>query len=150
MTRLTFYVHEQDGDPELWVCRLLDKIARSGQHCFVMGADEAALDALDRRLWTFSQGSFTPHERQGAAAPEAPIVLSTQPPLAQERPTLLLWGWPEPTPPECFSSFERCLEVVAGEESAKAPARARYKHYRERGYHIETHRIGADGASATS
>ena len=57
MTRLTFYVHEQDGDPELWVCRLLDKIARSGQHCFVMGADEAALDALDRRLWTFSQGS---------------------------------------------------------------------------------------------
>ncbi len=142
MTRVTFYIHESDSDTELWVCRLLDKIQRSGNTCFAWIPDDTTRGSLDRRLWTWSQGSFTAHESQvGGTAVAAPIALSAEAPATDDRQTLLIWRHPGDTPPDFFSSFERCLEIVAGSEDERNPARARYKFYRDRGYAMETHKI---------
>ncbi len=142
MTRVTFYIHDRDSDTELWVCRLLDKIQRSGNTCFVWIPDDPTRNSLDRRLWTWEPGSFTAHEMQsGGNTAEAPIVISAEPPTSDNRQTLLVWRHPGDTPPEFFSSYERCLEIVAGSEDDKRPARQRYKFYRDRGYAMETHNI---------
>lgn len=142
MTRITFYVHEQAADTELWICRLLDKIQRQGQQCSVWAPDAAALDSLDRRLWTYSQGSFVAHEQERQEAADAPIILCSAEPLNPQRQTLLLWAAADfSEPPAFFASFSRCLEIVAGEEPVKQAARQRYKFYRDRGYALETHSI---------
>ncbi|MGB1557059.1 MAG: DNA polymerase III subunit chi, partial [Oceanococcaceae bacterium] len=124
MTRVSFYVHETASDTELWVCRLLDKILRSGHQAYVYCPENSLRESLDRRLWTWSQGSFTAHELQAGKPCDAPIVLGADEPLGDDRGSLLLYGCPEQTPPAFFSSFERCLEIVAGSEEDKIPARA--------------------------
>lgn len=141
MTRVSFYVHEADSDTELWICRLLDKIQRSGKSCFAWVPDDATRASLDRRLWTWSQGSFTAHETQTDTKTDAPITLAANAPLSDERETLLIWRHHDAAPPDFFSSFERCLEIVAGSEDDKASARERFKFYRDRGYAMETHKI---------
>lgn len=141
VTRITFYVHETDADTELWICRLLDKIQRSGSTCFAWIPDAEKRSSLDRRLWTWSQGSFTAHETQSGAATDAPITLADQPPIGDERVTLMIWGDANAEPPAFFSSFERCLEIVAGPDSERTPPRSRYRFYRDRGYEMETHNI---------
>jgi DNA polymerase-3 subunit chi len=41
--------------------------------------------------------------------------------------------------PEGFERFERLIEVVTGEEEDRRQARARWKHYADRGYAITRH-----------
>jgi DNA polymerase-3 subunit chi len=70
--------------------------------------------------------------------------------LAAETPVLIAAG--EETPPGCdvllnlgtecpphFARFERLLEVVGADEEDRKAARARYRHYQERGYRISSH-----------
>lgn len=145
MTRVTFYIHEGASDVELWLCRLLDKIQRSGRCCSAWIPDDDSRLSLDRRLWTWSQGSFTAHELESATASAAPITLTANPPLGDMRETLLIWRHDGTEPPAFFSQYERCLEIVAGDDAERAPARARYRFYRDRGYPLETHNISVAG-----
>ena len=46
----------------------------------------------------------------------------------------------EPVPG--FESFERVVEIVAGDAEAAQAGRRRWRHYAERGYAIRHHAIG--------
>ena len=43
--------------------------------------------------------------------------------------------------PEFFSRFERVLEIVDADPSARSKSRERYKFYRDRGYELATHNL---------
>ena len=43
--------------------------------------------------------------------------------------------------PPFFSRFDRVAELVGGDETARAAARARYRFYQDRGYSLETHKL---------
>jgi hypothetical protein len=57
-------------------CKLAEKAYLASQSVLVWHADPAELKAFDDMLWTFSDGSFVPHEPLAATAgPEdAPIL----------------------------------------------------------------------------
>jgi DNA polymerase-3 subunit chi len=46
--------------------------------------------------------------------------------------------------PSMFSRFRRLIEIVSVEDADRAAARERFRFYRDRGYEIRTHQLGAE------
>ncbi len=135
MTSIDFYFNASD---RLQVaCRLAGKALAQKQRLLVYAPEPETASRIDRMLWTWPAIGFVPHcmahERLAA---ETPVLIAS----ADETPpgcdVLLNLG--TECPPH-FSRFERLLEVVGADEEDRKAARARYRHYQERGYRISSH-----------
>ncbi|WP_123401893.1 DNA polymerase III subunit chi [Inmirania thermothiophila] len=140
MTRIDFYVLEEPGtEPRRRLaCRLAEKAFAQGHAVFLHAADEAEAAALDELLWTFRAGSFVPHARPGdpLAATVRVLIDAGAPPADMSDVLVNL----HPDVPPFFSRFGRLAEIVTPD--TRAAARARYRHYQQRGYPLHTHRLG--------
>lgn len=140
--RVDFYVLPESttDDPLATACRLCDKAVGAGKKVHVHAPDEAMAAELDRLLWIFKQGSFIGHERLGGTADAAlaSVLIGGDEPLPSHRDVLLNLG---DDVPAFVDRFERVLELVHGDEPARARSRARFKQYRDRGYTPETHKL---------
>lgn len=105
---------------------------------------EAALADLDRALWTFTALDFVPHCRSNAPATvreRTSIVLAPDAVAAQGHADVLLnLG---DGVPSGFEQFERLIELVSTGDADRQQARARWRHYAERGYSITRHDLAA-------
>ena len=144
MTEVDF--HFNTPDRLGYACRLLRKAVRKGARVAVTGP-AATIEALDRLLWTFEDTEFVPHLRlppHGASPPprlqHTPVWLVTEAHHAAHLPVLVNLG--DETAPG-FESFERVIEIVDHDPSARETARARWRHYQGRGYTIHRHEVGA-------
>jgi DNA polymerase III subunit chi len=140
MTRVDFYT--EAGDKLEVASRLATKAMRQGLRVLVYSRDEQTLARLSHRLWSSPPTGFVPHCRaHESIAAETPIVLArddARPPHHQ-----VLINLDDEWPP-AFASFERLLEIVSGaDDDDRTRARTRFKFYRDRGYEIHTHRLGA-------
>ena len=141
MTKVSFHfnVAHRVG----YACRLLRKATRQNARVTVTGPG-AALQELDRALWTFDATEFLPHVMvtPGQALAErlraTPLCLVEDLAGALHHDVLLNLG---AEPPQGFESFARLVEIVSTDESDRATARARWKHYAARGYSIERHEV---------
>lgn len=96
-------------------------------------------DQLDRLLWTQPAIGFVPHCRASSPlAAETPILLADQ--LEQLPQDHCLLNLSNEIPPG-FSRFEELVEIVSTDDGDRLPARDRFKHYRERGYALESRDI---------
>ncbi len=142
MTEVSF--HFNVPDRTAYTCRLLRKAIRQGASVVVTGP-AAALDRLDRELWTFDPVEFLPHRmlRPGGPAPErrdpTRVWLLEDSGAAPHHDVLVNFG--EDTPAG-FESFARVIEIVSPDESDRLAARGRWKHYAARGYAIDKHEVG--------
>jgi DNA polymerase-3 subunit chi len=119
-----------------YACRLLRKAAAKGAKVAVT-ADAALLRELDSVLWTFAPLEFVPHCQSNAPAAmldASPIVLCEAARSAPHHQVLVNLG---DEVPEGFERFERLIEVVTRDEGDRAGARARWQHYKGRGYALE-------------
>ncbi len=141
MTRVDFYIlpDEDEDRRQVYLCRLVDKAWRMGHRIWIHVPAGARADALDERLWTFSQGSFLPHERASEPTNDAacPVILGTGEP---GDPRQLLVNEDDEVPP-FFSRFERVAEVINQSPERKRTGRARYAFYRDRGYELHYHNV---------
>ncbi len=141
MTRVDFYLlNDPSGRArDLAVCRLAHKAFALGHRVFILTGDDAEAGRLDELLWTFSAGSFVPHELHSGSGREtvSPVLIGSAPPADFDDVLISL----APEIPECFSRFQRVAEVVGGDEPAKAGARDRFRYYRDRGYPLQTHNL---------
>lgn len=143
MTRISFYLL-QDAQPQarlLTACRLAEKAYQAGSQLYVHTTDDAQTQQLDQLLWTFRQGSFIPHERADQDDETSPILIghAPQPPLRINDVLLNLAA----EVPVFFSRFGRVLEIVGSQAEEREQARVRFRFYRDRGYELETHELGA-------
>ena len=124
-------------------CRLADKAFRLGHSVYLRTANTADVERLDALLWTFSQGSFLPHEPlsefDGDVERCAVVVGAVEPPRVFTD-VLISLGMETP---EYFPRFERIIEPVGDDEPDRAQARQRFRTYRERGVTPSTHHIKA-------
>ncbi len=107
---------------------------------YLYTADEERARQLDNQLWTFSQGSFVAHELwlgQGDSSQAPALIGAVEPP---EDHHAVLINLAEDVP-AFFSRYERVLELVDG--SNPLPGRKRYQFYKDRGYPLDTHKIGS-------
>ncbi|MET4580119.1 DNA polymerase III subunit chi [Ottowia thiooxydans] len=124
-----------------YACRLLRKAYSAGAKVGVLG-DKETLLALNAALWTFSALDFIPHcaaSAKPSMLAATPIVLALDASRLPHTQVLLHLGQEVP---EGFERFERLLELVSQDETDRANARQRWRHYASRGYAIEQHGLG--------
>ena len=145
MTDITFYTLT-DTAPQAQVSFVAKLIASKlyPTHRVWVRAPQAVCERLSGLLWTASGDTrFIAHAM--ADAPEAlhsSIVLASieasLTPSGEWHGVLINMG---DVVPEYFSQFERCVEMVAGDETNKVLGRERFRFYKERGYTITHHKI---------
>ena len=104
------------------VCELARKAHDAGQWTLVLARDLAQAEALDDLLWAFDEDDLAPVL---IATPDMDVALR---PLVLNLRDAALEG-----------TFERVLEVVPADDSAREPLRERWKQYKARGLDVNKH-----------
>jgi DNA polymerase-3 subunit chi len=137
VTELAF--HFGAPDKLAYACRLLRKAVGSGARVLAV-VDTDSIARLDADLWSMGPTEFLPHclvAANESMLNHSPILLldPTQQVVDQRGILVNL----SDSVPEGFDRFERVIEVVSTDETDRNLARARWRHYTERGYQITRH-----------
>ena len=140
--------HYNMPDKVGYACRLLRK-AVGAQARLVVLADPETLDAIDQALWTLQPSDFIAHCRdtdEPSIVSRSPVVLADRgtTPSLPDRPILLNLGAEVPAG---FERFERLIDLVGSDDAERQAGRARWRHYKDRGYAIRTHPYAAGSAA---
>lgn len=137
MTEVAF--HFNAPDKLAYACRFARKVQRSGAR-LVIAAPMDSLETLDRMLWQLAPQDFVAHCRSDADEElilASPVLLTDDVRVPPHHEVLLNL---HTQVPEGFGRFDRLVEVVsAQDESDRAQARVRWRHYASRGYAISRH-----------
>jgi DNA polymerase-3 subunit chi len=146
MTRVDFYINVEAR--ERIACTIAAKAIERGVRLFVLTADEAQSERVDRLMWTFAEHSFLPHVRAThPLAAQTPVIIDhAADPLPHDQVLLNLTD----TTPSMFSRFERLVEIVSLDPDDRQRARARWRFYSERGYALTSHDLAKPGKAAGS
>lgn len=130
MTRIDFYqLNPERARYDHVVCQLCQKAYESRQLTLLLTQSQQQSEHLDHKLWTYSDDSFLPHDREETEGLVTPILIHDNPDPGGERQLLINLS---ASVPSYFAQFERVIELVT--EENKAQARAHYSYYKERGY----------------
>lgn len=136
---VVFYVLASSSQPERqdFACKLIEKIYRSGEFCYVLTDHAEQADQIDKLLWTFRPGSFVPHQiYQGELPAYQNTVLiggNEIPPAWRKFIVNLSAQFPNTS-----ESTLRILEILDNSNESKQAGRQRYRHYLETGLEIST------------
>ncbi len=139
MARADFYLIGKPRfreQPLLLACELARKASDAGLPMLVLCASTAQAEALDDLLWSFDPDAYVPHQIVGADEDEeeVPVLIAAPEHDAALRP-LVLNLRDEAVP----DGFDRVLEVVPADDSARGPLRERWKQYVARGLDVAKH-----------
>jgi DNA polymerase-3 subunit chi len=139
MPRADFYLIDKPRfreQPLLLVCELAKRGYAANLSILVLARDTAQAEALDDLMWSFDPDDYLPHQIAGMdeGDDDTPILIATPDMDLPARPMLINLRDAAPG-----GSFERVLEVVPADPSARAPLRERWKHYQSLGFDVNKH-----------
>ena len=126
-------------EPLLLVCELAKKALAAGQPMLVLARDAAQAERLDDLLWSFDPDAYVPHQiagldlEEGGGEDEEADVLIALPDADVPLRALVLNLRDAPVD----GAFERVLEVVPADDSARGPLRERWTQYKARGFELK-------------
>jgi DNA polymerase-3 subunit chi len=137
MPRADFYLIAKPRfleKPLLLACELARKACDSNQPLLVLAASSAQAEILDELLWEFDEDAYVPHQVAGVDEDDdlAPVLI-VPPGIEAPMRQLVLNLRPEAVQ----GDFERVLEVVPADDSARGPLRERWKQYQARGFELK-------------
>jgi DNA polymerase-3 subunit chi len=137
MPRADFYLIDKPRfrqEPLLLVCELAKKAFAADQPMLVLARDAAQAEALDDLMWSFDPDDYLPHQIAGMddGDDDTPILIAT--PDMDIPARALLVNLRDAAP---AGSFQRVLEVVPADPSARGPLRERWKHYQALGFEVK-------------
>ena len=137
MPRADFYLIAKPRfleKPLLLVCELARKANDAGQPLLILAASAVQAELLDELLWEFDPDAYVPHQIAGMDEDdEVTPVLIVPPEFEAPMRPLVLNLRNEPVP----GGFERVLEVVPADASAREPMRQRWTHYKSAGLEVQ-------------
>lgn len=136
MPHVTFYqlTESVDAGPQR-ACELIADAFASKQRIAVLCASQQQAEALDDLLWQLPAGRFVPHNMAGEGPPAGtPVELCWQ--TAQLGRRQLLVNLSQQLPPQ-LQAFQRIIDFVPAEASAKQAARDRYKQFQQAGCQMQ-------------
>lgn len=137
MAEVSFYILPTQSQHErlLFACKLIEKAYRSGCFCYVLTDTAGQSQQIDNLLWTFRAGSFIPHQLYTDDIPTTEqVLIGSLPAPAQWQKTVINLS------SQCATA-ERVLEILDNSEATKAVGRERYRHYKEAGHNLTTHKM---------
>ena len=137
MPRADFYLIAKPrfrDQPLRLVCELARKACDAGHWTLVLARDTAQAEALDDLLWDMGEDVYVPHQIAGADIEEEDAQVLIAAPETDAPLRALVINLRD-APVE--GSFERVLEVVPADESARGPLRERWKQYQARGFELK-------------
>ena len=139
MARADFYLIGKPrfrDQPLLLVCELARKASDAGLPMLVLCASQAQAEQLDDLLWSFDPDAYVAHQIVDADEDEeeVPVLLAAPEHAPAMRPMVL--NLRDAAVPD---GFERVLEVVPADDSARGPLRERWKQYVARGIEVKKH-----------
>ncbi|HED15069.1 MAG TPA: DNA polymerase III subunit chi [Gammaproteobacteria bacterium] len=142
--RTDFYILEtaQTKLKLSFICRLVHKIYRLGQHCYLSCEPSLQME-LDNLLWTFRQDSFIPHQIHDPNHDDhtAPVLLGQQPTASCPDDVLLVLT-PEVPTGVALQAFGRLTDFVCkGNTQDQQLGRIRYRWYQEHNIPLQNHPI---------
>jgi DNA polymerase-3 subunit chi len=139
MPRADFYLVTTPrfrSEPLRLVCELARKAVDAGLPTLVLARSQEQAEALDDLLWDMGDDVFIPHQVAGVDADEEEAAVLIAPPEvdAPLRPLVI-----NLRDVAVEGGFERVLEVVPADDSARGPLRERWKQYKARGLDVSKH-----------
>lgn len=137
MPRADFYLIQKPRfleEPLRLVCELARKAYEANLWTLVLARDAEQAEALDDLLWAFDENAFIPHQIAGSDNEDelTPVLIATPDTDIALRPLVINL---RDAPVE--GDFERVLEVVPADDSARGPLRERWKQYQARGLDVK-------------
>ena len=139
MPRADFYLIAKPrfrAEPLRLVCELARKAHDAGMWTLVLARDLAQAEQLDDLLWDMGEDVFIPHQVAGMDVDEEEAAVLIAPPEADAPLRPLVINLRDAA---VEGGFERVLEVVPADESARGPLRQRWKQYQARGFEVNKH-----------
>ena len=139
MPRADFYLITTPrfrAEPLRLVCELAKKACDAGLPTLVLVRSQEQAEALDDMLWDMGEDVFIPHQIAGADEDEEEAEVLIAPPEADAALRPLVINLRDAA---VEGSFDRVLEVVPSDESARGPLRERWKQYQARGLELKKH-----------
>lgn len=136
MARADFYLIQKDRfreEPLLLVCELARKAHDANLWTLVLARDDEQAHRLDELLWEFDADAYIPHQLAGDEEDELTPVLIATPEADTPMRALVINLRDEPVD----GTFDRVLEVVPADDSARGPLRERWKQYQSRGLELK-------------
>jgi DNA polymerase III subunit chi len=136
VARADFYLIQKDRfreEPLLLVCELARKAHDANLWTLVLARDDEQAQRLDELLWEFDADAYIPHQLAGDEEDELTPVLIATPEADTPMRALVINLRDEPV----NGSFDRVLEVVPADDSARGPLRERWKQYQSRGLELK-------------
>lgn len=139
MTRVGFYIVESEDAASRFrlALRLTEKAHQQGHRVFINAETESAARELDEQLWSFRPASFLPHSLYPDDPKEQICIGWGQEPQTHED---LLINMQLQVPP-FIGRFTRVAELVNREPARREALRDSWRHYKQRGYNVEEHRL---------
>lgn len=139
MPRADFYLVTTPrfrSEPLRLVCELARKACDAGLPTLVLARTREQAEALDDLLWDMGDEVFIPHQIAGAEDDEDEAEVLIVPPDNDVALRPLVINLRDAA---VEGAFDRVLEVVPADESARAPLRDRWTHYKARGFELKKH-----------
>ena len=136
MPRADFYLIAKERfreEPLLLVCELAKRGFAANLPILVLARDAAQAETLDDLMWSFDPDEYLPHQiaELDEGDDDTPILISTPDMDIPARPLLINLRDAAPA-----GNFDRVLEVVPADPSARGPLRERWKQYQARGFSL--------------
>jgi len=136
--RADFYLIAKERfreEPLLLVCELARKAYDANLWTLILARDAEQAEALDEMLWDMGDDAYIPHQIAGDEEDQLTPVLIASPDIDTAMRALVI----NLRDDAVEGSFERVLEVVPADDSAREPLRERWKQYKARGLDLKKH-----------
>jgi len=142
MPEVIFYVLPSESQTERlqFACKLIEKIYRNGQFCYVLTDTAQQSQLIDDLLWTFRAGSFVPHEIFQGQSPEFDNLVLIGSDTIPEKWLQVVINL-SATIPQQFKQCGKILEILDNSEATKQMGRERYRQYKQAQLEIITHKL---------
>jgi DNA polymerase-3 subunit chi len=134
--RADFYLIAKERfreEPLLLVCELARKAYDANLWTLILARDTEQAEALDEMLWDMGDDAYIPHQIAGDEEDQLTPVLIASPDIDTAMRPLVI----NLRDDAVDGSFERVLEVVPADDSAREPLRERWKQYKARGLDLK-------------
>jgi DNA polymerase-3 subunit chi len=120
-------------EPLRLVCELAKKAFDANLWTLVLARDDEQAEALDEMLWDMGDDAYIPHQVAGDEEDESTPILIATPDFDAPMRALVI----NLRDGAVEGDFDRVLEVVPADESAREPLRERWKQYKARGLELK-------------